>query len=187
MLARMFGIGIVVCGFTMSRPVAAQTACDSITANALSNPSNRDTLTALHKCAAFGATIATLMGRYSLNSDTSTYGAVFDNASQVREPESFAAAMTISFDGSASTFARVSALIVLMNFASRSGVVVGRSEFLTYAGSPLSGCQPGDFANTVTPGRLVRSRRPNGTRSPLTSTATPALSPSGPASAHSRF
>jgi hypothetical protein len=93
--------------------------------------------------------MATLMQRYSLNSDTATYGAVFDRAAYFREPETFSAAKTIAGDGSASTFARAASLLLLANFTSYQGIDIARAPVLGHTGTPTNLCDPGDFAHSV--------------------------------------
>ena len=114
--------------------------CTAMKATALANPTRRDTLFKVGFCNGFGRVYAELIGRYSLASDTSTYGAVFDYATAIRDPDVFTAAKSAAADVAAPTFARVGALVLLTNYSSDYGTLLERTDVMTSDSS--FGCYP---------------------------------------------
>lgn len=130
-----------------SKATAQYTAseCSTIKANATANPARPDTLAIVSLCSGYGPVYATLIGRYSLASDTSTYGQVFDHATALRNPDVFTAAKTVAADASAPAFARVGALILLTNYGSKAGTFLARTTAMTNGGAPFI-CSPPEMS-----------------------------------------
>jgi hypothetical protein len=134
-------VGVILGAVVSASPMRGQSVpCDSVVAHVLLDPTNQDTVALVRKCSNWGTTMATLLERYSLASDTATYGFLFDIAGLYREPETFSAAKAIAADGGAPAFARISSLLLLANYASPDGVDIQRKMFVTYSGNPTGGC-----------------------------------------------
>jgi hypothetical protein len=116
--------------------------CESIVANAMSNPARADTLRRVRFCAdAFGPVMAALLKRTDLVlGESKTYLGIAELASQFDEVEVLYAALAVAENKAAPAFARVASLAVVRSLVSGSGVEVFLMErFINYSG-PGSGC-----------------------------------------------